>query len=144
MIKLPFSDIAAHLRGCYPAEGCGLVFTGGRFVPITNIAGRDPVSARSVADGYVMDPKEHYLAMEAAERAGESLYAIVHSHPDVGAYFSKEDQRQALADDGEPIWPRVRYLVVSVRSGNVDGASFFTWDPERRVFAEEKVPEIVP
>jgi hypothetical protein len=62
----------------------------------------------------------------------------------VGVYFSKEDQRQALMDDGEPLWPGVRYLVVSVRSGNVDGASFFTWDQERRVFMEEKLPEMMP
>ncbi len=142
-MKVPLADIAAHLRACFPAEGCGLVFTDGRFVPITNVAGRDPVSTRSIADGYVMDPKEHYLAMEAAERAGGSLYAIVHSHPEVGVYFSKEDQRQALTDDGEPLWPGVRYLVVSVRSGNVDGASFFTWDEKRRVFIEEKLPEML-
>jgi proteasome lid subunit RPN8/RPN11 len=143
-MKLPLAEIAAHLRACYPSEGCGLVFTDGRFVPITNVAGRDSVSARTTADGYVMDPKEHYLAFDAAERAGERLYAIVHSHPDVGVYFSKEDQRQALADDGEPIWTGVRYLVVSVRSGNVDGASFFTWDSQGRAFVEEKLTEIAP
>ncbi len=140
---VPLADIAAHLRACYPSEGCGLVFTDGRFVPITNVAGRDSVSTRTIADGYVMDPKEHYLAMEAAERAGRSLYAIVHSHPEVGVYFSKEDQRQALTDDGEPLWPGVRYLVVSVRSGNVDGASFFTWDPKGCIFVEEKLPEMI-
>ena len=141
-MKLPFADIAAHLRTCYPSEGCGLLFTDGRFVPIANVAGRDQVSARTAADGYVMDPRQHYLALEAAEQAGASLYAIVHSHPDVGAYFSKEDQRQALADDGEPIWPGVRYLVVSVRSGNVDAASFFTWHAQERVFIEEKLADI--
>jgi proteasome lid subunit RPN8/RPN11 len=143
-MKLPFADISAHLRGCYPAEGCGLLFTDGTFVPIKNVAGRDAVSARTVADGYVMDPREHYLALESKEAAGERLYAIVHSHPDVGAYFSKEDQRQALGDDGEPLWPGVRYLVVSVRSGNVDAASFFTWSSQMRRFVEEKVTEIAP
>ena len=137
-MKMPFDEIAAHMRTCYPAEGCGLLFSDGRFVPITNVAGKDPVSRRTVADGYVMDAKEQYLAMENADRTGASVYAIVHSHPDVGAYFSKEDQRQALTDDGEPLWPGVRYLVVSVRKGNVDGATFFTWNPQERGFTAEK------
>ena len=147
---MPLREIAAHLRGCYPAEGCGLVIeeAGGglRFAPIANIAGSAAAlstSRRTGRDGYVMEPKALLSTLDAAEQAGGRLYAIVHSHPDVGAYFSKEDRDMALGGADEPLWPGVRYLVVSVRSGSVDAARLYTWDAERRDFSEEEVAEIV-
>ena len=147
---MPLREIAAHLRACYPAEGCGLILedAGGalRFAPIANIAGSVEAlstSGRSGLDGYVMEPKALLSTLDAAEQAGGRLYAIVHSHPEVGAYFSREDRDMALGGGDEPLWPGVRYLVVSVRAGSVDDARFFTWDPEKRGFAEEKVADII-
>ncbi len=146
---MPLREIATHLAACYPAEGCGLILedaAGGlRFVPIANIAGSAEAlstSRRTGRDGYVMEPKALLSTLDAAEQAGGRLYAIVHSHPEVGAYFSKEDREMALGGGDQPLWPGVRYLVVSVRSGSVDGARFFTWDPEQRDFAEEEVADI--
>lgn len=146
---MPLREISAHLRACYPAEGCGLLLADARgtlkFAPIANIAGSAAASAtsgRTGRDGYVMDPKALLATLDAAERAGGRLYAIVHSHPDVGAYFSREDRDMALGGGEEPLWPDVRYLVVSVRSGSVDRARFYTWDAARRDFLEEEVPEI--
>ncbi len=143
---IPLREIAAHLRACYPAEGCGLVIQDTRgklaFAAIPNIAGTgdgQATSSRTVRDGYVMDPKAVLAALDAAEQSGGRLYAIVHSHPDVGAYFSKEDKDMALAGGSEPLWPDVRYLVVSVRSGTVDGGRLYTWDPARLDFLEEEV-----
>ena len=49
----------------------------------------------------------------------------------------------ALGGGDEPLWPGVRYLVVSVRAGTVDGARFFTWDGKKRDFAEEEVADII-
>ena len=146
---MPLREIAAHLRACYPAEGCGLILeeAGGalRFAPIANIAGSAEAlstSRRTGRDGYVMEPKTLLAALDAAEQAGGRLYAIVHSHPEVGAYFSREDRVMALGGGDEPLWPGVRYLVVSVRAGGVDGARFFTWDAKKRDFAEEEVTDI--
>ena len=146
---MPLREIAAHLRACYPAEGCGLILeeAGGalRFAPIANIAGSAEAlstSRRTGRDGYVMEPKTLLAALDAAEQAGGRLYAIVHSHPEVGAYFSREDRVMALGGGDEPLWPGVRYLVVSVRAGSVDGARFFTWDAKKRDFAEEEVTDI--
>ena len=45
----------------------------------------------------------------------------------------------ALGEEQEPLWPGVRYLVVSVRAGNVDGARLYTWDETGRDFREEEV-----
>jgi adenylyltransferase/sulfurtransferase len=142
-------QIARHARETYPAECCGLLLAdaGGelRFEPIANVAGTREgaaTSARGQRDGYVMEPKALLHALEATERAGGRLWAIVHSHPDVGAYFSNEDRQMALGGGEEPLWPGVRYLVVSVRSGRVDGARLYLWDPSKRDFLEEEVPAI--
>ena len=142
-------EIGRHARNTYPAECCGLVLADAegalRFQAIANIAGTTEASAtssRTRRDGYVMDPKALLQALEVADRSGGRLWGIVHSHPDVGAYFSSEDRSMALGGGDEPLWPGVRYLVVSVRGGQVDGARLYAWDTSRRDFREEELPPI--
>jgi len=146
-MKLPLREIAAHARACYPQECCGLVLSDAegtlRFVAIDNIAGASEASERSKLDGYVMDPQQQYLAISGAEKAGGRLAVIVHSHPDVGAYFSAEDRRQALAGPEQPWYPGVQYLVVSVRGGRVDGAKQYTWDERLRDFVEVELFDLI-
>ena len=138
--------VAAHARSTYPAECCGLLLAdragARRFVPIANVAGASETSTRSVRDGYVMEPRALLAALEAADEEGGRLVAIVHSHPDVGAYFSPEDRHMALGGGDDPLWPGVQYLVVSVRNGVVDDARLYSWDAARRDFAEEKILEM--
>jgi len=141
--------IAAHARSTYPAECCGLVLADAagalRFMPIENIAGTAAGAAnsnRTPRDGYVMDPKALLAALEEAEQGGGRLAAIVHSHPDAGAYFSREDADMALGGGSEPLWPGVQYLVVSTRKAGVDDARLFTWDAGLGGFAEAQVPLI--
>jgi proteasome lid subunit RPN8/RPN11 len=141
--------IVGHAQAAYPAECCGLLLEDAsgarRFQPIRNVAGTAEgavTSQRSQRDGYVMDPKALLDALEAAEQAGGRLWAIVHSHPDVGAYFSNEDRSMALGGADAPLWPGVHYLVVSVRAGRVDGARIYTWDDASREFREEEVQGI--
>jgi len=141
------SGIAAHARSTYPAECCGLVLADRegrlRFLPIENVAG-SPVakgtSRRTLHDGYVMNPKALLAALAEVEQGGGHLAAIVHSHPDVGAYFSREDREMALGGGTEPLWPGVQYLVVSCKKVGVDAARLYTWDGSRADFAEEEVP----
>lgn len=142
-------QIVRHAEATYPAECCGLLLADAegklRFQPIANIAGTadgKATSTRSLRDGYVMEPKALLDALEATEQAGGLLWAIVHSHPDVGAYFSAEDKNMALGGGTDPLWPGVRYLVVSVRQGRVDGARLYTWEPSAHDFREEEVPGI--
>ena len=142
-------EIARHARETYPAECCGLLVADAsgalRFQAIANIAGSDKGSAtsgRSRRDGYVMDPKAVLEALEAVDRSGGRLWGIVHSHPDVGAYFSSEDRDMALGGGEEPLWPGVRYLVVSVRGGQVEGARLYAWDNSRHDFWEEELRAI--
>ncbi len=142
-------QIVRHAQATYPAECCGLLLEdrsgARRFEPIRNVAGTadgTATSQRSQRDGYVMDPKALLDALEGAEKAGGHLWAIVHSHPDVGAYFSNEDRNMALGGGDGPLWPGVHYLVVSVREGRVDGARIYTWDDASRDFHEADVAEI--
>jgi proteasome lid subunit RPN8/RPN11 len=65
---------------------------------------------------------------------------IYHSHPRVGAYFSAEDERAALAAG----WP-VDYLVVDVQDDGVRESVLFRRDPERaprraRVRGDRQIP----
>jgi adenylyltransferase/sulfurtransferase len=140
-------QIAVHARSTYPAECCGIViaYRGGnpRFVPIANIAGTadaQGTSRRTGRDGYVMDPKMLLGELSRAEEEGGFLRVIVHSHPDVGAYFSKEDRDMALGGGTEPLWPGVEYLVVSCRENGVDDAKLYCWDAARADFDEKQVP----
>jgi proteasome lid subunit RPN8/RPN11 len=142
-------EIATYARSIYPAECCGLVLASAsgalRFAPIANIAGTDAARAssrRTKRDGYVMDPQALLAALDEAERGGGRLAAIVHSHPDVGAYFSREDRDMALGGGAEPLWPGVQYLVVSSKDTGVDDARLYTWDAARGDFAEEQIPVI--
>jgi adenylyltransferase/sulfurtransferase len=140
-------EIAAHARSTYPAECCGVVVDGRdgrpRFVPIPNIAGTPEAlgtSRRGGRDGYVMEPKVLLETLTSAEEQGGGLRVIVHSHPDVGAYFSKEDRDMALGGGTGPLWPGVEYLVVSCRKGTVDDAKLYSWDAGRSDFQEWQVP----
>ena len=140
-------EIAIHARSTYPAECCGIVIAdrGGnpRFVPIANIAGTadaEGTSRRTRRDGYVMDPKTLLGELSRAEEEGGFLRVIVHSHPDVGAYFSSEDREMALGGGTEPLWPGVEYLVVSCRETGVDDATLYCWDATRSDFQEKQVP----
>lgn len=139
-------EIRREVARAYPAEACGLLFSQSsgelRFVAVPNVAGSaeaHATSARGQRDGYVMDPAVLLPALESAERGGEQLAAIVHSHPDVGAYFSKEDRDVALGGGSSPLWPDVDYLVVSCRAGEVDDARLYRWDPAAGDFAESQI-----
>jgi [CysO sulfur-carrier protein]-S-L-cysteine hydrolase len=120
--------LVAEAERCYPKEACGLIFEGpkgARVVPMENVIDRyherDPQRfPRTGATGYLIDPLRQLAALEAAERDGERLISVFHSHVEVGAYFSEEDRAMALTDGGAPLLPGVSYLVLSVRRGRCD------------------------
>jgi len=139
--------IVAECELRYPAEACGLILSDAsgalRFAAIPNIAGSAAAaatSARTGRDGYVMEPARLLAELESADASGGALAAIVHSHPDVGAYFSREDREMALGGGDAPLWPGVDYLVVSCRAGRVDDARLFRWEGASAEFQEERIP----
>lgn len=126
-------QIYAHADRSYPEECCGFVFADGTVHLGSNIQNelhrKNPeMYSRSAANGYTFSVADT-LMMNKAFRSDNPVVVIYHSHPDVGAYFSDEDQDKALFV-GEPIYP-VSYLVVDVRQGKTQGSKLFAWDGKR-------------
>jgi proteasome lid subunit RPN8/RPN11 len=130
-------SIADWVEQAYPEEGCGLIVRGDAGVEVRrceNLANQyhqlDPEQyPRTAEQFYVIDPMEFVRA----ERSGESIEIVFHSHADVGDYFSDEDVDAATlpSDDGEPLeeaHPGVLWLVVSVRDGTADHATLFEFN----------------
>ena len=136
----------------YPEEACGLL-SGPEsdpealtaFHPLENklnaMHARDPQRfPRTARDGYYLDPLA-FMKLEQALRAeGQAIKVIVHSHPDVGAYFSEEDSKQATWD-GRPVYPGMLYLVCGIKAGQPDGAILATFDEATGTFAQERIAE---
>ena len=150
MLQLPNDVIAAiydHARAEYPRECCGAVFSVERdgelawdVVRCVNIQDRlhaqDPARfPRDARTAYAIDPQELWAINRRADEPGQRLAVLYHSHPDADAYFSQEDFAFA-APWGEPAYPGVVYLIVSVRRGAVAGHKLFGWDAPRATFTE--------
>ncbi len=128
----------------YPKECCGLILGPigkdkfSRIQPVCNLQddyhAKDPEQfPRTSKDAYWMDPI-HLLKIQKETRAkNEEIKIIYHSHIDTGAYFSAED-KQAAIYDGLPVYPSVRYLVVSIHGGCFQKANLFAWKSESKDF----------
>jgi len=99
------AEVFAHCEGAYPEEACG-VLTGpagqalaDRFSACANIQNdlhrEDPAAHRDARTAYRIAPTDLFRLTRECRDAGREFKGIVHSHADVGAYFSDEDQRQA-------------------------------------------------
>ena len=137
-------EIFDHAREDYPAECCGIVTEGGndtfRVYRCDNIQdrlhGKDPEThPRSSRTAYRMDDLQVHRILAETEAAGGGLMAFYHSHIDCEAYFSEED-RDAATFFGEPAYPGVIYLVVSVTDREVRGQKGFQWEEGEGGFVE--------
>lgn len=131
--------IYAHAAAAYPEECCGFVFADAVVHCGDNIQNQlnalsPEVYRRSAATGYTFSVADTLL-LNRSLRSNNPVRVIYHSHPDVGAYFSDEDEDKALFM-GQPIHP-VAYLVVDVRKGSVQGSKLFEWSGERFVCSRE-------
>lgn len=123
-------QIYEHALSIYPEECCGFIFSDGSVHRGTNIQNKlnemtPGVYRRSASNGYTFSVADTVL-LNGSFRSENPVVIIYHSHPDVGAYFSNEDQDKALFL-GEPIFP-VAYLVVDVQAGEACGAKLFQWE----------------
>ncbi|HUF91308.1 MAG TPA: aminotransferase class III-fold pyridoxal phosphate-dependent enzyme, partial [Candidatus Limnocylindria bacterium] len=134
------AEIKRHAVREYPGECCGVIVVRGeerRLVACRNIQddrhAADPARfPRDARTAYFMDPAD-LARVYRLERDGFSLAVVYHSHPNAGAYFSETDRAQALMD-GEPAYPDVVYVVVSVVGDAVAGAAAYRWNPHTRAF----------
>lgn len=127
--------IYAQARAEFPNECCGYLLGSGERAELVQCKNRqdrlhalDPEAhPRTAANGYNIGGKELLTLVRSFE--SESPASIIyHSHPRVGAYFSDEDTRAALA----AAYP-VDYLVVDAQDDRVAGAVLFRQQGERYV-----------
>lgn len=107
----------------YPYEACGVWPSDGDVLALPNRLHGQPA-------GRVRFELDEAALLSVLTRGAE-LTAIFHSHCDAGAALSDED-RQRLAPLGQPLYPGVLQLVVSVEAGRarrISGYAFFggTW-----------------
>ena len=143
-------EIHAECRRAWPEEAFGIVvgqvgshLVATQVIPVRNLQNElhqsDPKRyPRDAKTAYVIDPKEiERIAREARDK-GEAIVSMFHSHPEHDVYFSREDQDMA-APWGEPLFPHMSYLVVSVVAGEIKGASEFYWDLESKQYVDRKI-----
>lgn len=116
-----------HARAEYPRECCGYVLGVGpsaTVVPCENLQDElhsaDPIRFPRTAHSAYSIGGPALLRLARSFDSPRPATLIYHSHPDVGAYFSDEDMRAALAA-GYP----VDYLVIDVTRDRVRGAKLF-------------------
>jgi proteasome lid subunit RPN8/RPN11 len=137
-------EIMGHARECYPEECCGVLLgtAGGppqQAVRLTNVQSLRRSRGESELDaghGFWMDEAELLATLRDAERRGQELMAVYHSHIDTDAYLSHADVAGALGPDGRPLYPGAAQIVVSVWEGAAREMemSWFEWDEERATF----------
>jgi proteasome lid subunit RPN8/RPN11 len=141
-------QVAAHAAKHYPDEACGFLVgdkgqdSAAEFLPVENVydemRARYPETyPRTAKTAYLIDPREQQRIFDEAARNGREVKAIYHSHTDHDAYFSQED-RLVAAPWGEPNYPGVSYLVVSIWGGRLKEINEFFWDEMTKDFQENK------
>ncbi len=134
--------VYAHAREGYPEEVCGFI-VGASEASLSEarrcenrqnaLHAEDPVTfPRDARTAYNLGARD-IMFLDKSQKSERPVRVIYHSHVDVGAYFSAEDER-AAAPDGELLYP-VDYLVVDVQKDGVRGAKLFR-------FADGKVVEV--
>lgn len=134
----------------YPHECCGLILGDRENKEFSRVKAvknaqeeyhvKDPAQfSRSARHAYFMEPKELLLLQKELRAVKEEIRVIYHSHIDVPAYFSEEDKRLALFE-GEPVYPGVNYLIVSVMQGRAKEAFFYLWSTEKKEFIRSGPP----
>ena len=125
----------------YPNEACGLLLRAGD-------GSLQAMPCKNMQDRYhELDPETYPRTSRAAfklnerkimrvQEEGLELTAIYHSHCEAGAYFSAEDIRSA-APEGEPLYPGVGNLVVSVLAGHVRAEAMFHFSAAHGTFLRE-------
>jgi len=133
VLRLPagaHDELLAHLLGCYPLEGCGLLagrVEGDGTTEVAWFAPCDNVAASSKL--YTVDPRCHLAADRRAEDEGLEIVGVVHSHTHTEPYPSPTDVAQAP----DPAW---HYVIVSLRD---DDPMLRSWRITGGEVAEEPV-----
>jgi len=130
------NELFAHALEVLPEECCGLVFGDDdrRFRRVvrcrndmTKRHGEDPMGfPRDGREAYYMNAGDCLAALEQAEKTGERVTAIYHSHVGSGAYLSEKDLE--FSEDDRFPFADADQIVVSVFDGKVGSLGLFQRD----------------
>lgn len=139
-------QVVKHAMQHYPDEACGMLIgqkgqdSVSEFIPCKNIynemhAQYPDTYSRTAKTAYLIDTKEQQKIFEDAEDTGMEVKVVYHSHTDHDAYFSEED-RLVAAPWGEPMYPGIAYLVISVWKGQLKEINEFFWNEDKKDFVK--------
>ncbi len=128
------AELLRHLAAALPDEGCAVLLGREdrvRLVPMVNAQrahhARDPEAfPHDARTAFSFDPHAWLALLREADRAGERVLAIAHSHPEGGSGLSAEDRRQA-APEGQPLLPGVAHLVIAFEGGRPRSGRWAVW-----------------
>ena len=143
LLPKTLDEICAHAKSVFPDECCGIILHNGtqEYVrPCRNIQNDlhkdDPaVYPRDAKTAYVMHPDDLIAIHKESETENLPIKAFYHSHPNHEAYFSDKDKSDAIMW-GEPIYPDVAYLVISIYDDTIRVVKAFTWNDVKSGFSE--------
>lgn len=144
-----WEQMIVHAARHYPNEACGILAgpKGEHVVSVYHecknvydeMHARDPETyPRTCRKAYLIDGRQQQKVFDQVETDGLEVKSIVHSHTDHEAYFSEED-RTVAAPWGEPMYPGISYIVVSIYEGKFKEANEFVWSQENKDFYEYKL-----
>ncbi len=136
-------EICEHAKSDYPDECCGVILQteSQEFVrPCRNIQNEmhkeDPTTyPRDARTAYLIHPDDLISIHKEADKQHRPIKAFYHSHPNHEAYFSAKDKTDAMMW-GEPTYPGVAYLVISIYDDTIRVIKAFTWDDDKSDFIE--------
>jgi [CysO sulfur-carrier protein]-S-L-cysteine hydrolase len=127
------NSVYEHAISCFPRECCGFIRASGQVHKARNIQDElhelNPASAARTAHGAFTFSPQDLLALTHGFADPDPPTVIYHSHPNVGAYFSKKDEQGALYL-GKLVYP-VDFLVIDVRDEGTRGAKLFRYVEDR-------------
>lgn len=109
MVSIPlpiYEAMLAHLRACYPHEGCG-VLAGDGMTPLATRHFPAQNAAETPETFSIIAPQELIRIWNVIDGGDEVVLAYYHSHPQTPAYPSPRDIRYAQG------WPGSYSIIVS-------------------------------
>lgn len=138
-------ELCNHARDVLPEECCGLI--AGRaedpyraVYRVTNVMTKKHLSdsvafPRDAHHAYYMSEVEYLRAQREAEKAGDHITAVYHSHVGADAYLSEEDR--AYAEHPLFPFPGAAQIVLSFAGKSMEAVAVFEVDPETGEYSEE-------
>ena len=120
-----------HAIHCSPHEACGVlsgplaVNSVDQFHPLANIINQLQQKdhhnwPNDSKKGYLIAPQALLKLEKQLSKTAQAIKVFMHSHLEVGAYFSEVDRKHALFN-GKPLYPKALYLVSAVKNNKPDG-----------------------